>query len=55
MNYSDMRHFADSYGLIFLGILFLVLIGWTFRRGSRRHHERAATMIFDEEKDRQDG
>ena len=51
---SDMlRHLADSYGLIFLGILFVGLIGWTFRRGARRDNARAATMIF--EQDGQDG
>ena len=54
MSYNELRHLADSYGLIFLGVLFIVVIGWTFRRGARRHHERAATMIFDEE-DRIDG
>lgn len=49
MSYSELRHFADSYGLLFLGFLFLLLIGWTFRKGARRHHDRASTMIFDEE------
>lgn len=47
MNYDTLRHFADSYGLILLGILFVGLIGWTFRKGAHRHHARAATMIFD--------
>jgi cytochrome c oxidase cbb3-type subunit 4 len=54
MSYNDLRHFADSYGLLFLGTLFVLLIAWTFRKGARRHHERAATMIFTEE-DRTDG
>lgn len=49
MNYSDLRHFADSFGLIFLGLVFVALIGWTFRKGARRHHREAATMIFDRE------
>lgn len=47
MNYDALRHFADSYGLIFLGVLFVVLIGWTFRKGAKRKYRRAATMIFD--------
>ena len=46
MNYDTLRHFADSYGLIFLGILFVGLIGWTFRKGARRANARAANMIF---------
>lgn len=46
MNYSDLRHFADSWGLMAMGILFLVLIGWTFRKGASQHHDEAANMIF---------
>lgn len=49
MNYDTLRHFADSYGLIFLGILFVGLIGWTFRKGAHRDHARAATMIFKQD------
>lgn len=49
MSYETMRHFADSYGLIFLGIVFVTMVGWTFRPGARRHHEHAANLIFDEE------
>ena len=53
MTYDALRHFADSYGLIFLGIIFVGLIGWTFRTGSKRRYRRAATMIF--ERDDRDG
>ena len=53
MTYDALRHFADSYGLMFLGLLFLGLIGWTFRPGARRDNVRAAHMIF--EQDDQDG
>ena len=49
MNYNELRHLADSYGLLFLGLCFVVFIGWTFRKGAGHHHERAANMIFDEE------
>lgn len=52
--YDALRHFADSYGLIFMGIVFLVLTGWSFGRGSRERNARAATMIFENE-DRIDG
>ena len=54
MNYNDLRHIADSYGLMFLAAIFVLLVGWTFRRGARRDHERAATMLFDEQ-ERTDG
>ncbi|MFZ3485417.1 cbb3-type cytochrome oxidase subunit 3 [Sphingomonas sp. 3-13AW] len=54
MNYSDLRHFADSYGLVFMSVVFLVLVGWTFRRDAGKHHDQAAHSIFEEE-DRSDG
>ena len=53
MNYDTLRHIADSYGLIFLGFLFVALIGWTFRKGARGANSRAANSIF--EQDEQDG
>ena len=49
MSYHALRHFADSYGLILLGLVFITMIGWTFRPGAARHHARAATRLFDEE------
>lgn len=52
MSYNDLRHIADSYGLIFLGFVFLVLIGWTFRKRAGEHHARAANMIFENEDER---
>lgn len=54
MTYDALRHAADSWGLVFIGIVFLVLFGWTFRRDSRAAHKRAAMMIFENE-DRLDG
>ena len=48
MNYEVLRHFADSWGLVFMGLVFLCLIGWTFRPGSSRKHENLAQMIFDD-------
>ncbi|WP_439816332.1 cbb3-type cytochrome c oxidase subunit 3 [Zavarzinia sp. CC-PAN008] len=50
MTYDALRHFADSWGLVFMTGSFLALIGWTFRRKARADHARAATMIFDEER-----
>ena len=47
MSYDALRHAADSWGLVFLGVVFLVLIGWTFRRGASEVHARARTMIFE--------
>lgn len=49
MNYDALRHFADSWGLLFMTAVFLTLVGWTFRPGAGRNHEQAANMIFDED------
>jgi cytochrome c oxidase cbb3-type subunit 4 len=49
MSYDALRHAADSWGLIFLGVVFVILIGWTFRRGAKAVHHRAANMIFEDD------
>ncbi|HZV17105.1 MAG TPA: cbb3-type cytochrome c oxidase subunit 3 [Sphingobium sp.] len=49
MSYNDLRHFADSYGLAALLIVYLTLVGWAFRPGARARNEQAATMIFADE------
>jgi cytochrome c oxidase cbb3-type subunit 4 len=45
-SYDTLRHFADSWGLVFMGASYLVLVGWHFlpRRGA--HSRAAARMIF---------
>lgn len=48
MSYDALRHFADSWGLVFMGLVFLTFIGWAFRPNSRRQHKDAANMIFDD-------
>lgn len=54
MSYNELRHFADSYGLLFMALAFLALVAWTFRKGAKRDHERASKSIFESE-DRDDG
>lgn len=52
MNYNDFRHFADSWGLVMMGILFLILILWPFRKGaSTRNHDAAHIIFRDDEID----
>lgn len=55
--YDQLRHFADSYGLIALLVLFLGLCLWVFRPGAKEHSQEAARSIFkeDEIKRRDDG
>lgn len=49
MNYETARHLADSWGLLLTMVLFLGLVGWTFRKGASRAHDEAANMIFRED------
>ena len=49
MNYNDLRHFADSWGLLVMTLIFLTLIAWPFRKGARRRSEEAANMIFKDD------
>ena len=51
--YETLRHFADSYGLALMFVLFLVLCLWPFRPGSDRHNQTAANSIFKEDSDGQ--
>jgi cytochrome c oxidase cbb3-type subunit 4 len=46
MNYEALRHFADSYGLALMAVVYLFLCGWAFRPGARDRSRRAAALIF---------
>lgn len=49
MTYDELRHFADSWGLLAMTLLFLTLIAWPFRKNARERNEEAANMIFKED------
>jgi cytochrome c oxidase cbb3-type subunit 4 len=44
--YSLLREFADSWMLLFLTAVFVSVIFWAFRPGSRRTHDDIAASIF---------
>lgn len=44
--YSFLRQMADSWALLVLTLIFLGVIVWALRPGSRRLHEDAAQSIF---------
>ena len=44
--YDAMRHFADSWGLVAMAVLFVAFAAWPFRPKSREDNEAAARMIF---------
>jgi cytochrome c oxidase cbb3-type subunit 4 len=41
MTYDALRHFADSWGLLFMTLFFVGVIGWALRPGAtyREHAE----------------
>jgi cytochrome c oxidase cbb3-type subunit 4 len=47
--YETLRHFADSWGLLFMTLSFLVLVLWPFRPGAKRRNAEAKTMIFKDD------
>ncbi|EPR17419.1 Cbb3-type cytochrome oxidase subunit 3 [Sphingobium indicum IP26] len=49
MSYDALRHFADSWGLVFMGLLYAVLIGWHFLPHGRQRSADAALAIFEQE------
>jgi cytochrome c oxidase cbb3-type subunit 4 len=49
MNYETLRHFADSYGLLFMVIIWAAFAGWAFRPGARERNRAAARMIFKDD------
>jgi len=48
-DYDVIRHFADTYGLAAMFVVFTVFALWTFRPSARGYHEDAAVMIFAED------
>ena len=47
--YEILRHFADSYGLVVIFGLYLLLCGWHFLPRSRDGVEQAKHSIFKED------
>ncbi len=46
MSYDSFRHFADSWGLVFMALVYLLLVGWAFLPRNRKRNSDAANMIF---------
>ncbi|MFA5538521.1 MAG: cbb3-type cytochrome c oxidase subunit 3 [Gemmobacter sp.] len=44
--YTWLRAFADSWMLLFMTLVFIGVVIWAFRPGSRKLHDEAAGMIF---------
>ncbi len=51
MDYSLLRQFADSWGLLYLVLLFVGVIAFTFRPGSKKKADEIAQIPFEEDRD----
>jgi cytochrome c oxidase cbb3-type subunit 4 len=49
MDYNTMRQFADSWGLLYLFLIFVGVILFTFRPGSRKQAEKNANIVLKED------
>ncbi len=50
MSYETLRQAADSWGLLYLTILFVGIIIYTFRPGSSQRADELANIPFKEDK-----
>lgn len=49
LDYQTMRTFADSWGLVYLFVVFLGVVLWVLRPGGRKRAEDAASIPFKED------
>lgn len=49
MEYESMRQFADTWGLVFLFVVFVAVVLFTFRPGARKVHEESARIPLRED------
>jgi cytochrome c oxidase cbb3-type subunit IV len=49
MHYQALRTFADSWGLLFMTLVFLLVVYRALRPSARKHHEDAANIPFKED------
>mgnify|MGYP001628065392 FL=1 len=49
MTYESLRQAADSWGLLYMVIIFLAVIAYTFRPGGRKPADDAAAIPLKED------
>ncbi len=47
--YETLRHFADSWGLLGLTLVFVFVVAFVFRPGSRARYGKAAQIPLSDE------
>ncbi len=54
MDYDQLRHFADSWGLVFLTAVFVGALVWANRSGTRNRYREQADIPFRYDDDKKD-
>ena len=49
MDYEALRHFADSWGLVYLLAIFVGVVIFTMRPGAKKRYEEAARIALKED------
>jgi cytochrome c oxidase cbb3-type subunit 4 len=49
MEYETLRHLADTWGLVFLIVVFLAVIMWVMRPGAEEIYEDTARIPLKED------
>jgi cytochrome c oxidase cbb3-type subunit 4 len=49
MDYQTVSGFAQSWGLVYLVVLFVIAIGWALRPSNRARFDEAARIPFKED------
>ena len=49
MDYESLRIFADSWGLVYLTVVFVGIVAFVFRPNARRKYDDAARIPFNED------
>lgn len=47
--YQALRTFADSWGLLYMFVVFVLVVAWTFRPGSKESSTDIANIPFRED------
>ena len=50
MDYESLRQFADSWGLLYMVVLFVGIVAFTFRPGSKKIADEIANIPLKEDK-----
>ena len=50
MDYQSLRTFADSWGLLFMVIVFVAVVIYTFRPGSKKEADEIAQIPLKDDK-----